>query len=122
MQLLRSIVSEQHVQTQGMDLTLQDIIKHGKVSDPYQLLVLGQLAEFFKNGGRSANLELEGPTSFNNAATSAVVKAALQGLSDLEHVALAQYLLDCIAAGECMVHDQKSNVVDWMNMILRHQK
>src|SRR5574343_623204 len=109
MQLLRSI-TEQHVQTQGMDLVLQNVVKDGKVTDPYQLLVLGQLSEFFKDGLKSANLELEGPTSFNNAGTSSVVKAALQGMSDLEHVALAQYLLDCIKAGECMLHNKQSNV------------
>jgi hypothetical protein len=121
MELLRSIVSEQHVQVKGLDLTLKDIVKNGKVSDPYQLLVLGQLSEFFKNGLKSADLELEHPISFDSAATTTAVKTALMGMSDAEHVALAKYLLNCVDAGECMLHHKESNIIDWMRFVLAHQ-
>lgn len=107
--------------TQLVDLTLGEIVKDGKVTNPYQLFVLAYVSEFFKAGFKSVDLQLEGPMMYGNAATTVAVKEALLKMSDAEHAALAQYLLDCIKAGESLFHDKSMNVIDWMKFVLRRQ-
>lgn len=107
--------------TMCMDLTLKEVIAAGKVTNPYQLFVLGYLAEFFKKGFKSVDLQLEGPTMYGVDATTTAVKEAVSSLSDTDHVVLAQYLLDCIEVGESLLHDEKMNVVEWMKFVLRKQ-
>ena len=108
--------------TMLVDLTLQEIVTAGKVTNPYQLFVLGHVSQFFKNGLKSADLHLETPISFNTDATSSAVKSAMKALSDDEHVKLASYLLDCITAGECMLYDKDIDLVDWTHFVLQKQK
>jgi hypothetical protein len=122
LQLFKTVVAESQHSTQLVDLTLKEVIAAGKVTNPYQLFVLGHLATFFKNGLKSVDLNLENPISFNTDATSSALKAEMLKLSDAEHVKLAQYLLDCIAAGESMLHDQSMSGIDWVNFVLRKQK
>lgn len=121
MRLHQEVLNEHHHSTQLVDLTLKEVVAAGKVTNPYQLFVLGHLAEFFKNGLKSVDLQLENPISFNTDATSTYVVETLKGMSDAEHVALAQYLLDCIVAGESALYDRNSNVVEWMKFVLRKQ-
>jgi hypothetical protein len=121
MRLHQEILNEHHHSTQLVDLTLKEVIAAGKVTNPYQLFVLGHLAEFFKNGLKSVDLQLENPISFNTDATSTYVVETLKNMSDVEHVQLAQYLLDCIVAGESALYDRDCNVVDWVKFILRKQ-
>lgn len=121
-QLFKSVVAESQHSTQLVDLTLKEVIDAGKVTNPYQLFVLGHLSQFFKNGLKSVDLNLENPISFNTDATSSALKAELIKLSDAEHVKLAQYLLDCIKAGESMLHDQSMSSIDWVNFVLRKQR
>jgi hypothetical protein len=102
-------------------MTLDEIIKAGKVTNSYQTFVLGWLSEFFKNGCRSAALELESPISFESAATSTAVVNAIKSLSPENQVQLAQYLKDCIAAGESALHAKSMSIVDWMRYVLRRQ-
>src|SRR4051812_48368904 len=85
---------------QLVDLTLKEIVAAGKVTNPYQLFTLGRIAGFFKNGLKSVDLELENPVNYGDESTSSAVKEAMKAMSDTEHVQLAQYLLDCIVAGE----------------------
>jgi hypothetical protein len=106
---------------QLVDLTLQEIVRDGKVTNPYQLFVLGHVAMFFKNGLKSIDLHLENPISFNTDATSSAVKSAMKALSDEEQVKLASYLLDCIKAGECMMYDKQCDISAWMNFVLQKQ-
>jgi hypothetical protein len=106
---------------QLVDLTLKEIIASGKITNPYQLLVLARLSGFFKNGLKSVDLHFENPVNFEDASTSSATKEALKELSDEEHVQLAQYLLDCILAGECLLHHSNSNVIDWIKFVLRRQ-
>lgn len=107
--------------TQLVDLTLKEIVDAGKITNPYQMFVLGHIAEFFKNGYKSVDLQLENPVTFNTGATSSALKDALSKMSDAEHVRLAQYLLDCIQVGESMLHNRDSSIVDWMRFVLRKQ-
>lgn len=107
--------------TMLVDLTLQEIVNAGKVTNPYQLFVLGHVSQFFKNGLKSADLHLETPISFNTDATSSAVKAAMQALSDADQVKLATYLLDCITAGECMLYDKEAELAAWIGFVLQKQ-
>lgn len=107
--------------TQLVDLTLKEIVDAGKITNPYQRFVLGRIAEFFKNGYKSVDLQLENPVTYNATGTSSALKAELEAMSDADHVKLAQYLLDCIQVGESMLHDKGMNVVDWMKFVLRKQ-
>ena len=102
-------------------LTLAEIVRDGKVTNPYQIFVLGWLSEFFKNGLKSAALQLENPIDFESRATHTEVVAGLKALTPENQVQLAQYLSDCIDAGESVLHNQTMNVVDWMKFVLRKQ-
>jgi hypothetical protein len=105
-----------------LNLTLDEIIRDGKVTNPYQIFVLGWLSEFFKNGLKSTALQLENPIDFESRATSSEVVSTLKAMTPENQVQLAQYLKDCISAGECALKDQKSTVVDWMRYVLRKQR
>jgi len=106
----------------SVKLTLDQIIQAGKVTNPYQTFVLGWLSEFFKNGLKSASLQLENPIDFESQATHTDFVNKLRALAPADAVALAQYLKDCVDAGECALHDQKSNVVDWIHYVLQRQR
>lgn len=119
--LLKTLVSESQHTTMLVDLTLKEIISAGKVTNPYQLFVLGHLSQFFKDGAKSADLYLEGPMSFNTNATASDLKETMQGLSDADCVKLSMYLLDCISEGECLLHNANTGVADWIRFVLRKQ-
>ncbi len=102
-------------------LTLAEIIKDGKVTNPYQTYVLAWLSEFFKDGLKSIDLELESPITAGSQATSTVVQSALKEMSPEDHVMLAQYLLDCIEQGESALHNRQMSVVDWQRYVLQRQ-
>jgi hypothetical protein len=105
-----------------VDITLEEIITAGKVTNSYQLFVLGYLSEFFKQGYTSVNLQLNAPTMYGVGATTQEVHEAMEALSAAEQVKLATYLLDCIRAGESALHDRSMNVIDWMKFVLARQK
>lgn len=107
--------------TQLVDLTLKEIVDAGKVTNPYQLFILGRVSNFFKMGHKSVDLQLENPVNYGDESTTSAVKEAIASMSDTEHVALAQYLLDCIQVGESMLHDHSMNIVQWMKFVLRKQ-
>lgn len=124
MNLLKTLSGERPVvhSPQLVDLTLSEIVRDGKVSNPYQLFVLGRIATFFKNGLKSADLHLENPVNFESGETSADLKQALASMNSADHVNLASYLLSCISAGECMLHDGQMSTVEWINYVLRRQR
>lgn len=127
MKLHRSIsIMEQYGLTEAQGpvsvmLTLDEIIKAGKVTNPYQIYVLGWLSEFFKNGLKSASLELENPVPFESGATSTKVVDELKSLLPDQQVTLAQYLKDCVTAGECALHHRDLDIVDWMRFVIKKQ-
>lgn len=109
-------------------MTLDEIIKAGKVTNPYQSFVLGVLSEFFKNTPsnmgdlKTDTLELETPIDFESRATSTTLVNAINELPPEEAVALAQYLKDCIKAGECLLRDKEMDIVAWIRFVLRGQR
>jgi hypothetical protein len=108
-------------------LILDAIIKNGKVTDNYQHFVLGQLSEFFSklssNGDiKSADYQLENPIDFESKATSTMLVQAIRDLADADAVALAQYLKDCIEAGESALRDHDMSVIGWMHYVLAKQR
>ena len=102
-------------------LTLDEIIVAGKATNHYHIFVLAWLSEFFKNGLKSAALELENPITFNSNATSTVVIDSLKSLSPENQVQLAQYLKSCVDAGESLLHAKEMSVLDWQKYVLRRQ-
>ena len=102
-------------------LTLAEVVRAGKITNPYQTFVLGWLAEFFKNGCRSADLALEAPITFESRATSTELVNQIKALPPADHVALAQYLIDCIDAGDSALHDKTMEVSDWIKFVLKKQ-
>lgn len=128
MKLLQQIVFENDICNGApkhspmlVDLTLQEIISAGKVTNQYQNFVLGHLAGFFKNGLKSVDLHLEGPISYNTDATSEATRIVIDSLSAEEQVYLATYLLDCIVAGECMLYDKSATIEEWIRFVLQKQ-
>lgn len=105
-----------------LKLTLDEIITAGKVTNPYQIFVLGWLSEFFKKGLKSAALQLENPIDFESNATHTDVVNALKALSPSNQVQLAQYLKDCIDAGESALKNHDSTTVEWMKFVLQKQE
>jgi hypothetical protein len=106
----------------SVKLTLDEIISAGKVTNPYQSFVLGWLSEFFKKGLKSVSLQLENPIDFESQATHTTVVTAIKALSATQQVQLAQYLKDCIDAGESLLHTKDLDVVEWMRYVLQAQR
>lgn len=127
MKLHQAIINEAPTLTQEGQgpvpymMTLDEVIKAGKVTNPYQIFVLGKLSEFFKNGLKSLSLQSEDPVDFESRATHTDMVTALKSMEPVDQVALAEYLKDCIKAGECALHDKKMNVVDWMRFVIQRQ-
>lgn len=105
----------------SVTLSLDEIIKAGKVTNPYHIYVLGWLSEFFKNGLKSASLELEAPITFDSGATSTAVVDSLKSMSPENQVQLAQYLKDCVQQGECALHNKDLDIADWMSYVVHKQ-
>lgn len=103
-------------------MTLDEIIKDGKVTNPYQIFALGWLSEFFKKGLKSISLQLENPIDFESNATHTDVVQALKNLTPENQVHLAQYLKDCISAGESALKNPVSSTVEWMHFVLQRQE
>lgn len=106
---------------QLVDLTLQEIVKNGKITNPYQTLVMARVAEFFKNGLKSADHHFENPVLPGSEATSSAARTFIETLDPIDQVELAEYLLWCLSAGECLLHNQKLDTIDWMRFIIQKQ-
>lgn len=117
MKLHRIVINEK----QGpipYDLILGEIIRDGDVTNPYQLHVLVLLTQFFKDGVKPLT-DLEPLLPYSNAATSNAAIEAIKSISPSDKVNLAQYLLDCISAGESALHSQHFSSSDWTRFVLR---
>lgn len=112
------------IEAQGpvsVKMTLAEIINAGKVTNPYQLFVLAWLSEFFKNGLKTASLHLEMPITFDSQATSTTVVTLLKNMAPEQHVELAQYLSDCVDAGESLLANPSRTCEEWISFVLSRQ-
>lgn len=120
--LLQQVVLLEGQGPVSVKLTLGEIISAGKVTNPYQIYVLAWLSEFFKNGLDAASLHLEMPVTLGSNATSSAVMNGLKSMAPEDQVHLAQYLSDCIDAGESIFADRQKDVLDWTRFVLQKQK
>lgn len=118
MNLHRVIVNEGYGE-QLVALTLDEIIKAGKVTNPYQNFVLGWLSEHFRTGAKPLAPGLRPPGSLG--ATSSAVVESIKALTPEESVKLAQFLRDCINASQPMAWGSDLVVADWMKFVLSKQ-
>ena len=100
------------------EMILGEIIRGGDATNPYQIHVLVLLTQFFKDGSKSLS-ELESILPYSNAATSVTAIESIKSLSPSDKVNLAQYLLDCIKAGESALHSQHFCSSDWIRFVLQ---
>lgn len=118
MNLHRTIVNEGYGE-QLVALTLEEIIKAGKVTNPYQTFVLCWLSEHFRNGTKPLAPGLRPPGSLG--ATSSAVVESIKALSPEEAVTLAQFLKDCINVSDPKAWGSDLAVADWMKFVLKKQ-
>lgn len=119
MNLHRTVVNEGYGE-QLVALTLEEIIKAGKVTNPYQNFVLCWLSEHFRNGTKPLAPGLRPAGSLG--ATSAAVVESIKSLTPEEAVKLAQFLKDCITVSNPMAWGSDLAVADWMKFVLHRQE
>jgi hypothetical protein len=120
MKLIRSITNEAYAGEQLVGLTLDEITKAGKVTNPYQTFVLSWLSEYFKDGLKAADLPLRNAGEVGGTSTDTI--NAIKALSPTDAVALATYLRACVDAGESALHDHSMTGHEWINFVLQKQK
>lgn len=118
MNLHRTIVNEGYGE-QLVALTLDEVIKAGKVTNPYQTFVMCWLSEHFRAGSKSLSPGLRPPGSLG--ATSSEVVESIKSLTPEESVKLAQFLKDCITVSDGKAWGSDLAVADWMKFVLRRQ-
>lgn len=106
-----------------VSMTLAQVVKDGKVTNPVQHFVLAGLVEMFKSGG-----PYRWPRDINpyEISTSAEVIESIKSLSDQEATSIAAWLLDSLQfpAGfetnpyGCHPHN---TVAEWVRWVTRKQ-
>lgn len=118
MNLHRVIVNEGYGE-QLVVLTLDEVIKAGKVTNPYQTFVLCWLSEHFRNGVKPAAPGLRNPGSVGG--TSAAVVEEIKALTPDESVKLALFLKDAVTVAQPMAWGSDLCVADWLKFVLAKQ-
>lgn len=118
MNLHRTVLNEGYGE-QLVALTLDEVIKNGKVTNPYQTFVLCWLSEHFRSGEKSLAPGLRPPGGLG--ATSTAVVESIKALTPEEAVKLAQFLKDCITVADPKAWGSDLAVADWMKFVLRKQ-
>lgn len=119
MNLHRNIVNEGFGE-QVVVLTLDEVIRAGKVTNPYQNFVLCWLSEHFRDGVKPASPGLRNPGSVG--ATSTEVVESIKALTPEESVKLAQFLKDCMNTAQPMAWGSDLCVADWLKFVLQKQR
>jgi hypothetical protein len=110
-----------------ISLTLEQVIRDGKISNNVQYFVIAALVEMFKNGGPT-----RWPRDLNDysMSTNAELIEGVKQLSDKEAVAVAVWLCESLIRP---VEFEKNpfaanpfsnpalNVVDWMRFVIKKQ-
>ena len=102
-------------------LTLDEVIKAGKVTNHYQVYVLSWLSEFFRMGYKSASLQLENPVVIGSDTTKTANIQAIKEMAPEDQVRLAQFLKDSIAFGEALIKGKDMDIVSWMRFVTQKQ-
>lgn len=108
-----------------LTMTLEQIVRDGKVSNPVQTYIMAAMIEMFKNGGPT-----RWPRDLNGyeMATSADLIEEVRTFSDAESTKMASWLLTALCAPAnfesnpyavyCNPH---CSVADWMRAVLKKQ-
>lgn len=120
MDLHRDIINEGFYGEQQVVLTLEEIIKAGKITNPYQTFVLCWLSEQFRTGIKPAAPGLRNPGTIG--ATSTAIVESIKALSPEESVKLAQFLKDAVEASIPMAWGSDLCVADWLKFVLHKQR
>lgn len=108
-----------------LTMTLEQIVRDGKVSNPVQTFIMAAMIEMFKNGGPT-----RWPRDLNayEMATSADLIDAVKSLSDAESANMAMWLLSALQVPAGFERNPYTsycnpqlNIVDWIRWVLRKQ-
>jgi hypothetical protein len=121
MKLHRDIMVQEMTGPIPYELTLREIITAGDSTNHYHIYVLALLSEFFKNGLRAINGQLDGLPPLSSNATSVGVIESIKSLTPSEKVNLATYLLACVEVGESALHSTQMSSADWIRFVLQRQ-
>lgn len=116
---LHRVITNEGYGEQQVILTLDEVIKHGKVTNPYQTFVLGWLSEHFRTGVKPASPGLRNPGSVGGTSTAVVEE--IKSLTPEESVQLAQFLKDCMTQAIPMAWGSDLCIADWMKFVLHRQ-
>lgn len=122
MSLLQDIVITEGQGPVPVQLTLQEIIKAGKITNGYQTFVLAWLSEFFKDGAKPLSL-LGSPVSAGAlGATSLDTISMIKSLDSDSAVAFAQYLLDLTLLSEPPLTSSVLSPAEFVQFALSKQR
>lgn len=107
-----------------LTMTLEQVIRDGKVTNPVQYFIMGALVEMFKNGGVT-----RWPRDLNaySMTTSSELIESLKALSEKEHVNMATWLMNQLQGpvnfetNPYAMPNPQMNPVEWMKLVLHHQ-
>jgi len=105
-------------------MTLEQVVRDGKITNPVQYFVMGALVEMFKNGGPT-----RWPRDLNaySMTTSAELIDSLKSLSEQEHVGMAVWLMNELQrpvhfeTNPYVCTNPQMNPVEWIRWVLKRQ-
>jgi len=127
---IKTVVSNDYNLAEGVipvhiTMTLEQIIRDHKVTNPVQYFVMGALVEMFKNGGPT-----RWPRDLNaySMTTSAELIDTIKSLSEAEHVGIATWLINELQRPvsfetnpyACHANPQMGTL-EWMRLVLQRQ-
>ncbi len=127
---IKPVVLEDYNLSEGVvpvhiTMTLEQIVRDGKVTNPVQYFVMGALVEMFKNGGPT-----RWPRDLNaySMTTSSELIDQVKSLSEQEHVGMAVWLMNALKGPvnfetnpyACHANPQMGPL-EWMRYVLQRQ-
>jgi hypothetical protein len=127
---IKPVVEKDYELTEGVipvhiTMTLEQIVRDHKITNPVQYFVMGALVEMFKNGGPT-----RWPRDLNaySMTTSAELIDTLKGLTEADHVGMAVWLLNELQrpvnfeTNPYAVHcNPQMGPLEWMRFVLQRQ-
>lgn len=119
MNLHRDIINEGYGEQLVM-LTLDEVIKAGQVTNPYQTFVLCWLSEQFRTGVKPAAPGFRNPGELG--ATSSATVDSIKALTSEESVKLAEFLKACVAEAQTAPWGNQLSAEEWIKLVLQKQR